>query len=563
MIKGTKTALAIALVAMATGPAVSVAQNQRSNSRKQDFEMGKSIEIMSNIMRDATIFYVDSTSPSEMLEDAARGMLSNMDPYTEYLPESQMQDFEVITTGKYGGVGSMIRQSGEWIEFSEPYKNSPSDKAGIRSGDRIVEINGIPMKGKDAAAVSSQLKGKPHTKLTIKIRPIKDTTTLKEVVVVRETVSIPAVPYSGMLNSEVGYIRLDSFSGNAAADVKQKLEELLLNKGLKGLVLDLRGNGGGLVDEAVKILGLFLPKGSPVVDIKGKMELYNSSHKTHGQPLSPNIKLAVLINSSSASASEIVSGTIQDLDRGVVIGSRSFGKGLVQVTRNVGYNSYIKLTTAKYYIPSGRSIQALDYSSRRADGSVGHIPDSLIKEYKTLNGRSVYDGGGITPDIEIAPEYYNKFTAIIYALGYIDDFANQYAAKYDKGDIETFEVSDSLYQAFSDYILSKTIAWESPTKIKLKELEKIARQEKYLDTIQSQLNVISEKIKEDSSRELRTFAPEIKATLGTAIITRWHYAPGGIRWSIKEDKEIKKAVEVITDNDLYQEILTTSHILKK
>lgn len=561
MKKGIKTTLALAFVLLFVGSAVSVAQ--KSNSRKQDFEMGKSIEIMSNIMRDATIFYVDSTSPSKMLEDAARGMFSNMDPYTEYLPESQMQDFEVITTGKYGGIGSMIRKNGQWIEISEPYKHSPADKAGLRSGDRIVEINGISMQGKDASAVSSQLKGKPNTKLTLKIRPIKDTTTIKEVVVTRQTVSIPAVSYSGMLDSEVGYIRLDSFSGNAASEVKQQLEELMENKNMEGLVLDLRGNGGGLVDEAVKILSLFLPKGSPVVDIKGKMSLYNSSHKTQNQPLSTTLKLAVLINSASASASEIVAGTIQDLDRGVVIGGRSFGKGLVQVTRNVGYNSYIKLTTAKYYIPSGRSIQALDYSARRQDGSVGHVPDSLIKEYRTLNGRTVYDGGGITPDIEIAPEYYNKFTAIIYALGYIDDFANIYAASHDKGDIENFTVSDTLYQLFSDYILSRPLSWESPTKLKLKELENIARKEKYFDIIEGELNAISEKIKEDSSRELRTFAPEIKTTLGTALITRWHYGAGGIRWSIKGDKEIKKAVEVITNQDLYQETLTTSHTLKK
>lgn len=557
----TKTAAALFLVLTACGSLVGMAQ--KSGSGKQDFEMGKSIEIMANIMRDATIFYVDSTSPSKMLEDAARGMFSNMDPYTEYMPENQMQDFEAVTTGKYGGIGSMIRRHNDWIEISEPYRNSPADKAGLRSGDRIVEINGISMKGKDAAAVSSQLKGKPNTKLTLKIRPISDTNTMKEVVVARETVLIPAVPYSGMLGSEIGYIRLDSFSGNAANDVKQTLEELMSNKNLKGLVLDLRGNGGGLVDEAVKILSLFLPKGSPVVDITGKISLYNSSHKTQSQPLSTTLKLAVLINSASASASEIVAGTIQDLDRGIVIGSRSFGKGLVQVTRNVGYNSSIKITTAKYYIPSGRSIQALDYSARREDGSVSKVPDSLIKEYKTSNGRTVYDGGGITPDIEIAPEYYNKFTAIIYALGYIDDFANLYAASHAKGKIEDFEVSDSLYQAFSDYILTKPLSWESPTKLKLKELEKIARQEKYFDAIESELKSVSEKIKEDSSRELRTFADEIKATLGTAIVTRWHYAAGGIRWSIKDDKEIKKAMEVITNNELYQETLTTSHTLKK
>lgn len=514
-------------------------------------------------MRDATIFYVDSTSPGKMLEDAASGMFSNMDPYTEYLPESQMQDFEVITTGKYGGIGSMIRRSGEWIEISEPYKGSPSDKAGLKSGDRILEINNIDMRGKDASAVSGQLKGKPGTKLTLKIRPIRDTNTVQEVVLRRETVSIPAVSYSGMVSPEVGYIRLDSFSGNAASQVKQELEQLMLNKGLQGLVLDLRGNGGGLVDEAVRILSLVLPKGSPVVDIKGKMTLYNSSHKTQNQPLSTTLKLAILINSSSASASEIVAGTIQDLDRGVVIGSRSFGKGLVQVTRNVGYNSFIKLTTAKYYIPSGRSIQALDYTARREDGSVGHVPDSLIKEYKTLNGRAVYDGGGITPDIEIAPEYYNKFTAIIYALGYIDDFANLYAAQNPSVKLANFEVSDSLYQAFSNFVLSKPLAWQSPTKLKLKELETIAKQEKYLDTIKNELKAISEKIEEDSSRELRTFAPEIKAALGTAIVTRWHYGAGGICWSIKQDKEIKQAVEVLSNEKLYQRTITTSHTLKK
>lgn len=547
------------MVAMVcSGKSVS-AQDQ--NQSKNDYELGKSIEIVSNIMRDASIFYVDTVSSEKMLEKAAQGMLQQLDPYTEYIPQSKMDDFEAITSGRYGGIGSTVRRKGEWVEISEPYKNSPADKAGLRPGDLIIAIDGESMQNLDVSKVSSKLRGKPGSKFEITVRPIADTLTTNTVVVKRENVVIPAVSYYGLVEPNIGYIRLESFSSFAASEFKSAMENMSSESSNKmdGIILDLRGNGGGLVDEAVKILSLFLPKGSDVVEIKGKVKVYDSSHKTQTAPIFPDIRIAVLISSASASASEIVAGTIQDLDRGVVLGGRSFGKGLVQVTRNVGYNSFIKLTTAKYYIPSGRSIQAVDYTHRKADGSVGLIPDSLMKEYKTRNGRSVFDGGGIMPDIKIESEYLSKFTTLLYALGYFEDFANRFVVENPIAD-ENFEVSDEIYNNFSKFVISKPLDWESPTKIKLRELEATAEREKYSDLINDEIREIYNKITDDSSRELITFAPEIRRILGSTIMSRWFYDQGRIKWEIKYDNEVIKAIDILSDIKEYEQILATDHV---
>lgn len=547
------------MVAMVcSGKSVS-AQDQ--NQSKNDYELGKSIEIVSNIMRDASIFYVDTVSSEKMLEKAAQGMLQQLDPYTEYIPQSKMDDFEAITSGRYGGIGSTVRRKGEWVEISEPYKNSPADKAGLRPGDLIIAIDGESMQNLDVSKVSSKLRGKPGSKFEITVRPVADTLTTNTVVVKRENVVIPAVSYYGLVEPNIGYIRLESFSSFAASEFKSAMENMSSESSNKmdGIILDLRGNGGGLVDEAVKILSLFLPKGSDVVEIKGKVKVYDSSHKTQTAPIFPDIRIAVLISSASASASEIVAGTIQDLDRGVVLGGRSFGKGLVQVTRNVGYNSFIKLTTAKYYIPSGRSIQAVDYTHRKADGSVGLIPDSLMKEYKTRNGRSVFDGGGIMPDIKIESEYLSKFTTLLYALGYFEDFANRFVVENPIAD-ENFEVSDEIYNNFSKFVISKPLDWESPTKIKLRELEATAEREKYSDLINDEIREIYNKITDDSSRELITFAPEIRRILGSTIMSRWFYDQGRIKWEIKYDNEVIKAIDILSDIKEYEQILATDHV---
>lgn len=558
------------------------AQDVRANrGDNRDYQMGKSMEVFNNIFRDINLYYVDTVNSQAMLENAAQGMLQRLDPYTEYMPESRMADFEMMTTGKYGGIGSMIRQRGAWVEIGEPYLGSPADLAGLRAGERIVEIDGESMQNRDVAAVSGKLKGRPGSKLTLKMASVLDTTQVREVVVVRRNIDIPAVSWSGMVGDGIGYIRLETFTQNCADAVRVELENLIKQHGIRGLVLDLRGNGGGLVDQAVKICGFFVPRGTLITQIKGKVKQYDSEHRTVNNPVSTTLPLAVLVSGASASASEIVAGAMQDLDRGVVLGQRSFGKGLVQVTRPMGYNSFLKLTTARYYIPSGRSIQALNYSTRGVNGAVEHIPDSLISEYQTVAGRKVYDGAGINPDVPLQAEYLSKFAAILYGLGFIEDFANVYAARADSagaitfsdntgtinsvatGVIEKFEVSDSLYEEFVKFMADKEIDFTSATELKVKELREYAEREKYLDQISSELDVIYEKIKDDKSRDLRTFAPEIKKLLAEVIINRWFYAAGRIQYTVLSDKEIHKAVEVLQDSSLYTEILTTQDTAKK
>lgn len=535
-------------------------QNKTQNSL--DYEIGKNLEIFSNLFRDANLFYVDSTNPGTMIKSAANAMLGKLDPYTEYIPASERDDFEFMTTGKYGGIGALIRQRGEWVEISEPYQDSPSDRAGLKAGDRLIEINDSLLRGMSTQRVSNMLKGPAGTTLHIKIRPIEDTTTIRALEIKRQRIVVPGVPYSGMVNDSIGYISLNTFTEDCAAEVATAFEKLRKDPKLSGLILDLRNNGGGLVNEAVKLVSLFVPRSTKVVDIKGKIKETDKTYSTSSHPIDTKIPLAILINRSSASASEIVAGSLQDLDRAVVIGQRSFGKGLVQSTRNIGYNSMLKITTAKYYTPSGRCIQAIDYSHRNEDGSVGHVPDSLIKEFGTKLGRKVYDGGGINPDIKVDPEYYSKFTAILLASGYMDDFTNSYAA-HSRIDPDNFSVDDSLYSHFLEFMKDKPIEFESATEQKLKEVKLWAEREKYLDRIKELLDTISEKIKDDKMAELRTFAPEIKEVMTSEIITRKAYSSASIKHSLKTDKEVRRAVEILENQSLYKQIVTTQDTEKR
>jgi len=533
-----------------------MAAGQARAQSAHDFEMGKNMEIFMNIFRDANIFYVDSTDPGKMIRDAADGMLSKLDPYTEYIPESEKDDLEFITTGKYGGIGALIRKSGEWVEISEPYYNSPADKAGLLAGDRILEVDSHAVNSQDLTKVSGMLKGTPGTIVTLKIRPINDTTDTKTVEIKREKIAVPSVPYSGMISDSVGYIKLTGFTEESSQEVRSAFEKLRSENKLSGLVLDLRNNGGGLLSEAARIVGIFVPRNTEVVEIRGKVKEYDSKYKTTSPPIDTKLPIAVLINSSSASASEITAGALQDLDRAVIIGQRSFGKGLVQAPRPIGYNSFLKVTTAKYYIPSGRGTQALDYTHRREDGSVGHVPDSLISEFRTANGRKVYDGGGINPDVKVEPKSYSKFTVIISALGYIDDFANRYAV--DNQPVKDgFTVTDGIYDQFKSYMSDKEFEFESATSVILNELRQIAEREKYNGRIAAELDAIAEKIKDDKNAELNTFAPEIKEIIGEAIMNRWFYYQGRVRYSLKNDKEAARAIEVLSDRELYNKIITT------
>lgn len=537
-------------------------------SQRRDLEIGRSMETFFNIFREVNLYYVDTTSPAQMVKEAGNAMLEGLDPYTEYLPADEMAAFETMTTGKYAGLGALIRKSsdGRWIEVAEPYRGTPSDKVGLKAGDRILSVDGVDMQGKEVAFASDRMRGKAGTMATLVICPIADTTATKTITVKRERISVPAVPYYGWIKDStdedsVGYIRLNSFTENCAAEVRNALTALQHQAPLKGLVLDLRDNTGGILGEAVKIVGLFTPRNTTVVTTRGRVPEMNATYRTVGEPVAPTTPLAVLINSASASASEIVAGSLQDLDRAVILGQRSFGKGLVQSTRPVGENGYIKLTTAKYYTPSGRCIQAMDYSHRNEDGSVGAVPDSLIASFRTAGGRTVYDGGGIMPDVKLPAEYLGKFTVILLGSGYIDDFANNYAI--GRTPARDFAVDDSLYDAFCGFMADKPITFESATERLLGQLRKMAEREKYSERIAEELETIAVKIKDDKTAELKAFGPEIRDVLADAIITRWYYDAGRIGYMLRRDKTAQRAADILTDKSEYTRIVTTQDTDKK
>ncbi|MEF8811464.1 MAG: S41 family peptidase, partial [Bacteroidales bacterium] len=432
-------------------------------SQKDDFKIAKSLDIYHSLFRELNIFYVDETNPEDLVETSIEAMLESLDPYTKYIPEKDMDDFEFMTTGNYGGIGALIRQDGDYAVISQPYKDFPADKAGLKTGDVIKKINGQSIEGWELEKVSNELKGIPDTKVKITIDRLGHEEPLTKEVV-RDDLHINSVAYHGMADEEhgIGYIRLSKFTRNAGREVRNAFKELEENNELNAMVLDLRNNPGGLLNEAVNVANIFIPKGEEIVSTKGRIKKWNENYTTENQPLDTNIRLTVLVNRASASASEIVAGAVQDLDRGVVIGQRTFGKGLVQTTRPLNYNSKLKVTTAKYYVPSGRSIQAKDYSNRNEDGSVGEIPDSLIKEFTTRNGRKVYDGGGIRPDIHIETQEPSKIAISLLTQNLIFDYATHFTVDHDT--IPTagqYEISDATYSDFKEFILNRS--WEYTT----------------------------------------------------------------------------------------------------
>lgn len=527
-----------------------------------DFKLGRNMQILADMFREISVFYVDETDPDDLLAGAAAGMTMQLDPYSEFIPESEIEEFEIMTTGKYGGIGSLIRKRGDYIAIAQPYKNSPADRAGLKIGDRIVEIEGQDAKGFDASKVSSMLKGDPGTFVTLKVRRLSGE--VDEVTIKRERISMPGIPYYGFIADGVGYIRHDEFTENCSDDMLNAIMEMKNSGDLKGLVLDYRGNGGGILQEAVKILSFFVPKGTEVVSMRGRTEQVNNVFITKSDPVEPDLPIVVLAGSGSASAAEIVTGAIQDLDRGVVIGQRTFGKGLVQSTRPLGYNAYLKLTTAKYYIPSGRCIQAVDYTHRNEDGSVGLIPDSLINEFSTRNGRRVYDGGGIMPDIRIAPEYASRFAMIVYALGYTDDFVDEWVMKNSlPQDAVGFTLSNKDYAWFVEFMEDKSVEYESETKRALAELRRKAEQERYLDRIEGELELIAGAIKDDKQSNLMLFGDDIRELIENEIILRSSYAEGVIRRNAIKSGEVTAAVELLHDAPRYEAILASQDTERK
>ena len=484
------------------------------------------------------------------MEGAAAGMVSDLDPYTEYISEEGMSDFELLTTGKYGGVGALIRKKGDWVVIAQPYQGTPSDRAGLRIGDRILEIDGRDARGFTTEEVSSRLKGEPGSR--VKVTVLHLDSTRQTVTLRRERIAIPGVPYAGWAADGIGYIRHSDFTEGCYEEMRAAVERLRAEGGLKGLILDYRSNGGGIMQEAVKILSMFVPKGTAVVTTKGRNE--RQDYRTESEPILPDLPLAVLVNGNTASASEIVAGALQDLDRAVLIGQRSFGKGLVQTTRPLGYNTMLKLTTAKYYIPSGRCIQAIDYSHSQ-EGSVRVVPDSLVSEFTTRAGRKVYDGGGIMPDIATEPEYISRFAATLYALGFIEDFGDDYTRRHpgQRIDLRTFSITDADYADFVEFMQDKEVPYESDTRRALKALKKAAEDDRFAE-LKERFERVEAELKDDTRTNLETYREQVVDAINNDIVLRHGYTAGVIEHALPGDREVTEAVAVLRDSAEYARI---------
>ena len=543
---------------------VNSAEAQQRGREQRDFELGKSTEILANIMRAFESQYVDEVSAEELLKYASAGMIKATDPYTEYLSEADMAAFEIMTTGKYGGVGSLIRKRGDYVIFAQPYKGSPSDEAGVKIGDKILAIDGKSMKGVSVEVISSNLKGDPETDVEVVIERnltgSVDTLTMR-----RRRISIPSVPYAGYVRDGIGYICHNDFIDGSYDEMRRSVERLMAEGELRGLILDYRSNGGGVMQEAVNIASLFVPRGERVVSIMGRDSSSLCHYTTTTAPLNDSLPIVVLVSGASASASEILAGTLQDMDRAVVMGTRTYGKGLVQGTHYVGYNSYLKLTTAKYYIPSGRCIQALDYSARTSDGSVASLPDSLISEFRTRGGRKVYDGGGIAPDVKLNPEYVSRFALTLYAMGYMEDWADEYMRRHhgDEIDPRTFTISDSEYEDFCRFIENKDVPYESDTRRALKALEKAAEGERYDEALGSMLETLGQMIKDDKMSNMQTYRKEITKTLNYEIVLRYAYQEGALELATMDDDMVEAAVTLLLDEEEYRRILREQDLSKQ
>ena len=519
------------------------------------FEISKNLDIFSTLYKELNIFYVDETDSGELMKTAIDAMLESLDPYTTYIPESDKEDFEFMTTGQYGGIGAVITKIEDWVYVSEPYEGFPADKAGLIAGDKFLEVDGESVEGKSTEDVSKVLKGEPNTSINVLIeragvKPF-------EVEIVREEIKLSAVPYYGIVADSIGYIKTRSFTRKISKEVEDAYNKINGDNQLKGLILDLRGNPGGLLNEAIKMANIFIDKNQEIVFTKGKIKEWEKSYKTKSDPIDTDIPLVVLINRSSASASEIVSGSIQDLDRGVVLGQRSFGKGLVQQTRKLSYNAQLKVTTAKYYIPSGRCIQALDYSNRDEDGSVGKIPDSLKTEFKTLvNKRSVFDGGGIEPDVKVEPYKYSNLLRSIIRKRHIFNFANQFKAENDSiPPAKKFVISDQVYDVFKQYLDDKEYEYETDTEKAIKDLVADAESEKYFSDIEAELDQLKEKMNASKENDIERFKSEIKEVMEMEIATRYYYQKGKIESTIKHDNELAEAIDLLNDMNRYHAIL--------
>ena len=521
---------------------------------QNDFEIAKNVDIFITVMRELNAKYADEITPGDLTETAIKAMLESLDPYTVYYPENKIEDVKMMTAGQYGGIGALIQQRDKQVIISELYEGWPAQKSGLLAGDVILKIDGKSTEGKSSSDVSAILKGQPGSTLTVEV--LRPTNNKKlSFNIKREEVKLPNLPYYGMLDNEIGYIKLDQFTENAGKEVKDAFLDLK-KQGMTKLVFDLRNNGGGLLQEAVKIMNIFVDQGTTIVTTKGKIKEQNNIFRTPVAVTDKDIPVVVLVNENSASASEIVSGSFQDLDRGVIVGKKTFGKGLVQNVIPLSYNSTMKITVSKYYIPSGRCVQNIDYFGKDSTQKPVHIPDSLAVAFKTKNGRTVYDKGGVEPDVTTPDVEASNVLVSLVLNNLIFDFANQYHAEHAEiPPAAEFKVDDNLYNEFVNFLKNKDYQYKTETEYVLDDMKEAAQADKYWEQIESLCNAISEKIKQEKASDLQTYKKEIAEYLASEIAVRYYYQKGRICSQLAIDPDIAAAKEILNDNARYRSIL--------
>ena len=524
-------------------------------SAQNDFEIAKNVNIFVSILKDLNEKYADEISPGALTQTAIDAMLKSLDPYTVYYPESQIEDYRMMTTGQYGGVGALIQQHGKDVVISEPYEGSPAAKAGLWAGDVVRKVNGQSLDGKNSNDVSSAMKGQPGSTLVLEVfRPSANKTLTFNIV--REEIKLPNIPYSGIIGDKVGYIKLDQFTEKAASEVLEAFQKLK-EQGMEYLILDLRNNGGGLLGEAVRIMNIFVEQGVKIVETKGKIPEMQKVYKTPAPATDKNIPVVVLVNEYSASASEIVSGAFQDLDRGVIIGKKTFGKGLVQNVLPLDYNTSLKITVAKYYIPSGRCVQNIEYFEKDTSKGAFKIPDSLAVAFKTQNGRTVYDKGGVEPDVLTEDSLLSEVLTSLVTHNLIFDFANNYRAKHETiAPADQFVVDDALYAEFVDFLKDKDYSYKTEAEEALEDFKKTAEETKSFKAVESIYNQLKEKLEQNKSKDLQTYKKEICNYLASEIVVRYYYQKGRIMNILSEDPDIAVAKSVLLDGQRYRSILS-------
>ena len=528
----------------------------------RNFQIAKNLDIFNSIVKELDMFYVDTIDPNKTIREGIDNMLYSLDPYTVYYPENDQDELEMMVKGSYGGLGSLIRYNpkSKYTVIAEPYEGMPAAESGLKAGDLLLEIDGKDLKGN--SDVSTLLRGQVGTSFKLKVqRPgVKEPL---EFNIVRRSIQMPTIPYYGVMDGQVGYINLSSFSGNPSKDFKKAFLDLK-KQGITSLVIDLRNNGGGLLDQAVEIVNMFVPRGKTIVTTKGKIKQASNTYKTLREPLDTDIPIAVLVNSGTASSSEILSGSLQDLDRAVIVGNRTYGKGLVQVPRSLPYGGNLKITTSKYYIPSGRCVQAIDYAHRNEDGSVARIPDSLTTVFHTAAGREVRDGGGVSPDIEVKQERLPNILFYLVRDNLIFDYATDYCLKHPAiASAKEFELTDADYEEFKNKVKGADFKYDQQSEKILNTLKEAAEFEGYMKDASDEFKALENKLKHNLDRDLDYFSKDIKKMIAEEIIKRYYYQEGAIIQQLKDDKDLDEAVKVLTNPERYQQILSVTAVTAK